>query len=171
MWVNLPTIVNTWVNATEVNFWVKTLVVGDGEDVVHRYVELEVLEPAVELLEGVTQREALEAQIVALLDEAVRWDVRTSILCATVGDELLKDVLAACEEVRCSIVSAESVIYIVAEYACEECRSAPVLVVEIVAPTEVYLRLSTTSDSAVLEVWVAICLAVALAILVTSVIN
>ena len=171
MWVNLPTIVNTWVNATEVNFWVKTLVVGDSEDVVHSYVELEVLEPAVELLEGVTKREALEAYIVALLDEAVRWDVRTSILCATVGDELLKDVLAACEEVRCSIVSAESVIYIVSEYACEECRCAPVLVAESIVPAKVELWLSATSDGTVLETWVASCFAIAIAVLVASVIN
>lgn len=79
MWVSFPTIVNTWINTTEVNLWVKTLITSDCEYVVHCSIELEVLNPTIEVVECVTYSKALETDIVTLLDELVRWDIRTCI--------------------------------------------------------------------------------------------
>ena len=55
MRIGLPTIVDPRVDTAQVDFWVESLVAGDGEDVVHRYVELQVVDPVVELVEGVTK--------------------------------------------------------------------------------------------------------------------
>ena len=99
MRINLPAIVNTWVNATKVNFRIETLVVSDGEYVVHSGIELNILEPTIEVLEGIANREALQTDVAAILEELVRRNVRTGILEITIVDELLEDVLAAGEEV------------------------------------------------------------------------
>jgi hypothetical protein len=52
--ISAPAIVYTRLNTTKVNLWVETLVAGDSEYVVASSIELQALNPVVELVEGVT---------------------------------------------------------------------------------------------------------------------
>jgi hypothetical protein len=67
-----PTIVDTWVNTTQIDFWVETLVARDSEKVVSCTIEGKILNPIVETVaECVAQRERLQTDIRTLLDPTV----------------------------------------------------------------------------------------------------
>ena len=72
MGITAPTIVNTGINATKVNLWVKTLVIGKGNQVVGRTINGKILDPVVETVtERVTQRERLQTDVGTLLNPTV----------------------------------------------------------------------------------------------------
>jgi hypothetical protein len=75
MWINLPAVVNTWVNATKVNLRIETLVVSDGEYIVHSSIELHILEPTIEVFEGIADSEALQTDVAAVLEELIGRNV------------------------------------------------------------------------------------------------
>jgi hypothetical protein len=54
MRISAPTIVDTRIDTTQVNFRIETLIAGDGEYVVASKIELQTLDPVFELIESVT---------------------------------------------------------------------------------------------------------------------
>ena len=99
MGIVAPSVIHTWRDAAHIDFWIKSLVAGNGEHIIACTIQLNALEPTSEFIEGVAESQGLQAQIVSLLNEAVRGDVAQVIGERTFGNEFLQHVLTSVEEV------------------------------------------------------------------------
>ncbi len=63
VWIAAPTVVDTRIDTTKVNLWIKSLVVSDSEKIISCTIEGKILNPIVETVtECVAQRERLQTR-------------------------------------------------------------------------------------------------------------
>ena len=71
MWIVTPTIIHSWVDATEVYLWIQSLIACDGEDIVGCNIQLQTIQPSIQITEGITQGKVLQTNVRTILDKLI----------------------------------------------------------------------------------------------------